>query len=650
MNAPVNFVSIQGLGSVGADNLNTLLQWCSNVAQAREFIALPGMILVVEGTTTPNDGGQGFFYWNANATASDDNGVSTIVPLGAGASGAWTRFGATQFLPCVTILTPSGGDDGPAISSATGTILLGCGPFQIQSNTATSQNVIVLPGTTFNITTGKTLAFNGGFAAQPSQPLFTNALSGQGTVTFGPGLITGYPEWWGAKPNTPTFDCSGAINACVVACPVTQLAQAQYYIANTVFVGITGKTFQGTNANQSNLGYANGSWLMNTSGSNSAMIVGLNQTLQPPVNNYILGIRLRDFSIARTATIQNPASGVLPCPCGIQFKWIGLGIFTNVLVQDNSIGFYIGGAVDCYWERCTSFRFTAGANTSNDNYSGFYLDYTLPVVGYNGAIASGYIKECRLACTTTNPLTYSAGITSAGGYVDLFITRCETSSSGPGIMQYGIDLEGGSPPMTFGTEDTLLSQCILDQCSIACININNGSAYSGIKIEGCYGAINETSSIGISVQNVPGVVTVANNQIISAGIGIGMAFNACSGFTTTGNAFNNTPIGISITSCNAFRCQGDVIRQVTAASSPAVRVITSREGFIAPTVWTPTTGYYSFGVSIDGSGSQGICVDPSGIDPRCFSGGAADYIGYGGSPWGGGATFGTRNYAIGKIT
>lgn len=70
---------VQGAGSVNADNLNTFVQSCDNVAQLRAITGVSGMQIYARGTTVPNDGGQANFYWAETATAPD-NGVTIIAP------------------------------------------------------------------------------------------------------------------------------------------------------------------------------------------------------------------------------------------------------------------------------------------------------------------------------------------------------------------------------------------------------------------------------------------------------------------------------------------------------------------------------------------------------------------------------------------
>lgn len=91
MSNPALMNYTNGISQVSSDNLNTFCQSCTNMAQLRGFAANNTSISVyVRGTTNPNDGGQGTFYWNAGVTGTDDNGVTTVVPNGV-TVGCWTR-------------------------------------------------------------------------------------------------------------------------------------------------------------------------------------------------------------------------------------------------------------------------------------------------------------------------------------------------------------------------------------------------------------------------------------------------------------------------------------------------------------------------------------------------------------------------------
>ena len=91
MAAPSNAVQYAGQAVVTADQLNTFVQTVYNYASLRNFPALSNMCVCVLGTTAPNDGGQGHFYYNASSTASDNNST-VIVPNGLTGSGGWLRL------------------------------------------------------------------------------------------------------------------------------------------------------------------------------------------------------------------------------------------------------------------------------------------------------------------------------------------------------------------------------------------------------------------------------------------------------------------------------------------------------------------------------------------------------------------------------
>lgn len=92
MAVPANFVAQNGVSQISADNLNTCVQTVNTVASLRGFIGTGLQQVVLEGSSSPGDGGQGTFYWNSTGVAADDGGVTTVVPNGVSV-GCWTRIG-----------------------------------------------------------------------------------------------------------------------------------------------------------------------------------------------------------------------------------------------------------------------------------------------------------------------------------------------------------------------------------------------------------------------------------------------------------------------------------------------------------------------------------------------------------------------------
>lgn len=90
MSAPAPTVFFSGVGVTTADELNTFVQVAANYPQMRTVIGLQSMVICALGTATPNDGGQGHFYFNLGSDYVDNNST-VIVPYGY-TGGAWLRL------------------------------------------------------------------------------------------------------------------------------------------------------------------------------------------------------------------------------------------------------------------------------------------------------------------------------------------------------------------------------------------------------------------------------------------------------------------------------------------------------------------------------------------------------------------------------
>lgn len=101
-------VSADGVGAIAAGQLNAYTISCYNMGVLRTVVGQTGMTVFLQGTNTPNDGGQGSFYWDYTSTATDNN--STVIrPYGV-IYGAWIRTVA---------VTSIGGDVSEATAVAT---------------------------------------------------------------------------------------------------------------------------------------------------------------------------------------------------------------------------------------------------------------------------------------------------------------------------------------------------------------------------------------------------------------------------------------------------------------------------------------------------------------------------------------------------
>lgn len=92
MAAPSLTVFYTGQGAVNGDQLNTFLQTCDNLAQARAFSGTAGSQIYIRNLDASVTGGLGPFYWNASSVTTDDNGFTTIQPSGQAGAGRWVRL------------------------------------------------------------------------------------------------------------------------------------------------------------------------------------------------------------------------------------------------------------------------------------------------------------------------------------------------------------------------------------------------------------------------------------------------------------------------------------------------------------------------------------------------------------------------------
>lgn len=152
MTAPALASYVNGIGQVSADNYNTFMQTCDTAAQLRGFAGIPGIEVYMRGFLTIGDGGQGIFYWNANGTAADDGGVTTIVPSSSTA-GVWTRLSSVLVKP-YSIQVPV---NGFSITIATGINLLVLNPAAALATGTVIMPEIALDGQSVTISVEQTI-------------------------------------------------------------------------------------------------------------------------------------------------------------------------------------------------------------------------------------------------------------------------------------------------------------------------------------------------------------------------------------------------------------------------------------------------------------------------------------------------------------
>jgi hypothetical protein len=356
------------------------------------------------------------------------------------------------------------------------------GNYLIGTNTTFTSNVYFSPGAMLTVSTGITLAFNGVLDAPSDQQIFntsaTNAL-----VTVNPlTTATGYPEWWGAQPNNSSFDSSVAINACIVACRITQLQAGDYYLASgsPIKMQIPHRKLVGKGFYEEEIaGTVTGVWMMD--GSTDVVLMG--PASQPgTINDYIKELDLENMFISRTI------APVISSGCvGVADQWTLYSRKKNVKSAEHMTGFYINNVVQSHNHQLWAFRSTAGTGGGSDLFNGYFLDGR-NIIG-SGGNASLYMTECLAGTGGPAPVATSNGYFLLGSFADTFIDHAEVSSCGIG-MQLNMT---ASTTLNFEAVDLQITNPVLDSCTIACLYFNTTTEFGAISVLGGYGALSAAS-------------------------------------------------------------------------------------------------------------------------------------------------------------
>ena len=529
-------------------------------------------------------------------------------------------------------------------SSTSNQVFVPAGTYVISGNLTLAPYMVFEKGAVFNIATGVTVAFSGGLSAGVYQ-IFS--ISGTGAVTINNQVTAiGYPEWWGAQTNSSGFDCAPAINACIVACPVTYLQEAVYQTASTILHQTPNRSVIGAQ-NGNVAGNGQGSIIQIGSGSATIYQIGPNSYTGTLQNNNVL----RYVTLQRSVNLvtQSACSGLL-----IQFTvWSDID---RVFTTQSQYGFQIRGTGNTRMTFCVTNRTVASVGAGTDQYYGFYLNADTNI-GFAGGNASLYLDQCLAGngITWTSALDYQ-GLVASGtyGYSDLFINKFETGQMGVGINLVGTGNTSGT--VDYKNEDVQITNCVLDTCNIAGIELYNTSLYGVVQITGGYIATNtsNTSFYGIYYFNNKGAITVSQVEIL-LGVNSGTGIHAV--YT------DGTNQGIIHTNNVAYECSAsngvyylsnvsnsyfaDQIRNYSVTNGNAAIVITNSSSrnvfqmFVAGKASAFSVGYYA--VATNTTYNEYRC---SGIDPACLSN-PTYKMDYNGTAITTATTFGTGNLTQG---
>jgi len=575
-------------------------------------------------------------------TVLSGNTGSSLVGYNEGDTGAITRTVQEKLQESISAADFNNFSN--AVAAAVNKSLLVETAVTISSNTTVPSSVqlIVKNGALFTINTGITLTINGPFTAGIYQ--IFNCV-GTGKVIFNRTFVsTGYPEWWGAITGNSSFDCSTAINACIVACTVTQLQCGTYYTQNTVKQSTAGRSVIGA-LGDSTQGDANASTIMLTNGTANIYQIG-SDTFTSGIsqsNNYL-----------KYVTLGRSVAPVITSGCyGLSIQYTTWTIVEKVFSYDSMVSFNINGTGDTRLNFCVAGRYTTGTGSGTDTYIGFNLDGNTNL-GYAGGNASVYLTRCVVGSIV--PTVSSIGLNAAGayGWSDLYIDQLETAQLYAGIILTGNgDI---STPPDYQNEDVIIRDCVLDTCTVSGIEFVNISQYGAITVEGGYIAPFPTSTTFVGClyfNSSKGSVTISQVQML-----LGVNPNAQAVYATNSDSIamkNNVANEAAATSGiyylnNITNCSfEDYIRNYSAASNaPAVELAgTCTQNYFKMNILGKATAF-SVGYFVPSTCTKSE-FNCTGVNQTCLSvsPGKLDYnagiittVG----------TFGTGNYASGVMS
>ena len=523
-----------------------------------------------------------------------------------------------------------------AMETAVGYTVFVNGTFRLSSNTTFLKPVTILPGAQLYIPNGVTVTFGSALNAGVYK-IFTFAGTGkiaQMTLSGSnqPAVSEGYPEWWGAVPNSSGSATANltAISSAIKTLPTTIFQAAAYYISGTLEITDGLRTLQGYRQSEYNSDTGSQTRLVVTSGSADVVRVYTPGSVSYPSWNQ--RVTINDMQLARSVVPVVPASGnEINGPAGIRIEQMIWVFLNRVTLQDHFIGALLNGTIRVTMNQVLSQRINNGTGaTANDKTYHFWLN-GYASFGLAGGNASTYMMDCTAGGfpPAIGP-NGTIGLYLPGAYVDTFIRCFETTQMGYGIYMDASGLT--SNQQKTGCADVHIERPIIDAFTQAAIYIKNNSAYGAIDIVGGYCAASGgySPSAGIHIDGGTGLISITNFQTIAwpaascRGLYI---MSGGQGVTTTGMMIvgSQRPVELS----GASRCHLQVgIKNNTGETTTQAAVLltnSSNRCYIQPTIFG-SSGVFTAGVNLSGSGNDLIEVNCTTVDSSAISGGTSNLM------------------------
>jgi hypothetical protein len=495
-------------------------------------------------------------------------------------------------------------------------IVIPKGTYLVSTSATFTVPVSIEYGAVITVPTGITLAFNGGFNAGVYQCF---NCTGTGAVTFSSQFTdVGYPEWWGAVTNTG--DSLAAIKACILACTVTQLQAADYYISDTLKLQTRTRILRGMGFNYLGNDSSSATRVIVSSGSANCIQMGPDTEPAGGINDFLTDVRVENLQATRSI------ASVIGSECaGILNQYTLYSYIDKVKAAENQIGFHYGGTVQSHTTDCYSFRSTAGTGAGTDLFYGYYVDGLNYDIGAAGGNASIYFNVCNSSGAGSAPAS-SIGFYLRSYFTDCYVANCELNATA-----YGIYVEGnGLATKQYGNNDLLITAPVIDVFTTAGIRFDQISEFGSISVNGgyCAPASGAGPIAGLYFTDSLGQVSISDFQII------GDPSSSCLGIAavTAKNIESRTQIidcnttSISLTSVENSRFLDHVTNYGNATSSAVLQLVSNNNRNYFQVFATGKASAYASGYQVLGVTNGYNEFNCTGLDPAAIAGGSANKL------------------------
>ena len=440
----------------------------------------------------------------------------------------------------------------------------------------------------------------------PRQQIFA---SGSTVTINGSKTPVGYPEWFGAAANSSSVDSTSAIQTCINAFPITELAAGDYYVAGGLLISASNRILRGQGA----VSYNGSTWQGGTRLISSAGVDAI--TIADPSEAFaVTTITVQDLSILPLIADYTAAGRGIRVHCMRNLH------LERITIQDYTTGIAIGSIMDGWIRECRYLNRKAQGSAAVT--TGINILQELPYASSNSSISSLWIldSEINYINTGTNTTTGYGIRSEAGttGLADLYIHNNNFVG-----VPYAVRLIGSGSGNAI-QQNIFLRDNTIDNCISAVEISGNLKAYVLNNWISCGAYAAGSTHRGIYLHdNVTSGVTVACNTIKNADSSTATAYGIrcaeISGVTGHDNTIINFPYPVFVGTGSGSSLYGYDLgvhainnkQQYSGSTNNIMRVADCHHGRFTAS----SSGQYGYNTGIYFSSNSYSCVgDASGVD------------------------------------